>query len=66
MKQDAVGPTWDVAKAMAEFVGTGVDILNLSFGCYTDDGQPPLVLAKAVSLVSPQIGRRAGAQPLSR
>src|SRR5215467_14135316 len=55
MKQDAVGPTWDVAKAMAQFVGTGVDILNLSFGCYTDDGQPPLVLAKAVSLVSPEI-----------
>jgi len=55
MKQDAVGPTWEVAKAMAQFVGTETDILNLSFGCYTDDGQPPLVLAKAVSLVSPQI-----------
>jgi subtilisin family serine protease len=55
MKQDAVGPTWDVAKAMAQFVGTDTDILNLSFGCYTDDGQPPLVLAKAVSLVSPQV-----------
>jgi len=53
--QRASGKTWGVAKVMAEFVGTGVDILNLSFGCYTDDGQPPLVLAKAVSLVSPQI-----------
>lgn len=53
--QDAVGKTWDVAKAMAQFVGSGVDILNLSFGCYTDDGQPPLVLARAVSLLSPEI-----------
>lgn len=51
----ALGKTWDVAKMMADFVGSGVDILNLSFGCYTDDGQPPLVLAKAVSLVSPDI-----------
>ncbi len=55
MGQRALGKTWGVAKIMAEFVGTGVDILNLSFGCYTDDGQPPLVLAKAVSLVSPEI-----------
>jgi subtilisin family serine protease len=55
MEQRALGRTWGVAKVMAEFVGTGVSILNLSFGCYTDDGQPPLVLAKAVSLVSPQI-----------
>lgn len=51
----ALGKTWDVARMMADFVGTGVDILNLSFGCYTDDGQPPLVLARAVSRVSPQI-----------
>jgi hypothetical protein len=51
----ALGKTWDVAKIMADFVGTGVDILNLSFGCYTDDGQPPLVLAQAVSLLSSQI-----------
>jgi membrane-anchored mycosin MYCP len=55
MGPDARGKTWGVAKAMAQFASTGVDILNLSFGCYTDDGQPPLVLAKAVSLVSPQI-----------
>lgn len=51
----ALGKTWDVAKIMADFVGSGVDILNLSFGCYTDDGQPPLVLARAVNLVSPEI-----------
>lgn len=51
----ALGTTWGVAKMMADFVGTGMDILNLSFGCYTDDGQPPLVLSKAVSLVSPEI-----------
>jgi hypothetical protein len=55
LRQNAVAKTWDVAKAMAQFAGTGVDILNLSFGCYTDDNQPPMLLARAVSLVSPQI-----------
>src|SRR5215831_1786366 len=52
MGPQAVGKTWDVAKAMVQVAGKGVHILNLSFGCYTDDGQPPLVLAKAVHLIS--------------
>jgi membrane-anchored mycosin MYCP len=55
LSHNALGKTWDVAKAMVRFAGTGVHILNLSFGCYTDDGQPPLILAKAVSVLSPQI-----------
>jgi len=55
LNQKAVGKAWDVAKIMADFVGSGVDILNLSFGCYTDDGEPPLVLARAVSLISAEI-----------
>jgi len=50
----AFGTAWHAAKTMADVAAAGVDILNLSFGCYTDDGQPPLVLAKAVRLVSPQ------------
>lgn len=53
--KNGLAKTWQVAKVMAESIGTGVDVLNLSFGCYTDDGQPPLVLAKAVSLLSPRI-----------
>jgi subtilase family protein len=52
MGENARGKTWDVAKAMARFADMDVDILNLSFGCYTDDGEPPLLLAKAVSLLS--------------
>jgi len=55
LNKKAVGRTWDVAKIMADFIGSGVDILNLSFGCYTDDGEPPLVLARAVSLISAEI-----------
>jgi subtilase family protein len=55
LNEKAVGRAWDVARDMAGFIGSGVDILNLSFGCYTDDGEPPLVLARAVSLVSAEI-----------
>jgi hypothetical protein len=52
MGPQALGKVWDVAKAMIEVASKGVHILNLSFGCYTDDGRPPLILAKAVQLVS--------------
>ena len=55
LNEQAVGKAWDVARDMAAFIGSGVDILNLSFGCFTDDGEPPLVLARAVSLLSAEI-----------
>lgn len=55
LNEQAIGKAWDVAKHMAGFIGSGVDMLNLSFGCYTDDGEPPLALARAVSLVSGEI-----------
>jgi membrane-anchored mycosin MYCP len=55
LDEKADGKVWDTAKRMVGFIGSGVDILNLSFGCYTDDGQPPLALARAVSLVSAEI-----------
>jgi len=55
LNEEAAGRAWDVAKTMVGFLGSGVDILNLSFGCYTDDGEPPLLLARAVSLVSAEI-----------
>jgi len=55
LNEQAFGKAWDVAKDMVSFIGSGVDILNLSFGCFTDDGKPPLVLARAVSLLSAEI-----------
>jgi membrane-anchored mycosin MYCP len=55
LDDNELGQTWKVARAMAQFAGTGVDILNLSLGCYTDDAQPPLVLARAVSLLQAEI-----------
>jgi hypothetical protein len=48
-------PGWDVAKAMVAFAGSGVQVLNLSFGCLTTDGRPPLVLERAVDKLDPEI-----------
>jgi hypothetical protein len=43
---------WPVATAMASFATDDLDVLNLSFGCRTLDGRPPLVLRRAVEVVS--------------
>lgn len=46
---------WDVARTMVAFAGSGVSVLNMSFGCTTRDGQPPLVLTRAVDLLTPEV-----------
>jgi membrane-anchored mycosin MYCP len=45
---DATASAWDVACGLMRFAASGVDVLNLSFGCFTDDGQPPLILSRAI------------------
>lgn len=40
--------SWDTAKAIAQIGKTRPDVLNLSFACYTEDGQAPLALATAI------------------
>ena len=49
------GTVWDMARAMAGSAGTGIDILNVSLGCTTDDGEPPFVLSRAVQRLAPQM-----------
>jgi subtilisin family serine protease len=41
-------PVWTVAKRLAATAESGVDIVNCSFSVYTDDGQEPLVMTRAV------------------
>lgn len=50
----AQSDSWSVARAMADLASSSVDIVNFSFGCATDDGQPPLVLSAAVAALGPQ------------
>ncbi|MGK5113659.1 S8 family peptidase [Geodermatophilus sp. CPCC 205506] len=47
--------SWDVARKIVELGRTGLDVLNLSLGCFTEDGQPPLVLATAIDRLDPEI-----------
>jgi subtilase family protein len=46
---------WTVAQRIVALGRTGLDVLNLSMVCYTEDGQPPLVLASAVDRLDPDI-----------
>jgi membrane-anchored mycosin MYCP len=46
---------WTVANAIVELGRTGIDVLNLSLVCYTEDGQPPLLLSTAVSRLGPDV-----------
>jgi membrane-anchored mycosin MYCP len=52
---EATATAWDVGKKIAQFASSGVEVLNLSFGCFTDDARPPLVLVRAVERLVPHI-----------
>ncbi|MET0862816.1 MAG: S8/S53 family peptidase [Nakamurella sp.] len=47
--------SWEAANAIGSFALSGIDILNLSFTCYTTDGLPPLALATAIDRLDPRI-----------
>lgn len=47
--------SWSVAEAIVDFGRSGLDILNLSFVCYTEDGQAPLVLSTAIDRLPPSL-----------
>lgn len=52
LRQDLAKATaWDVASAMADFIDHKVQLLVAPLVCFTDDGEPPLALQRAVTLV---------------
>lgn len=53
LDRDATASAWDVARQMARFADSGMDVLNFSFGCFTEDSRPPLLMARAVDLLTP-------------
>ena len=55
LSDDGQAESWDVAKEIVEFGRTGLDVLNLSFACYTEDGQPPMVLSVAMDRLDPDL-----------
>lgn len=49
------GTGWDLAKTIAAFRHTDIQILNLSLGCATTDGNPPLVLSRALEVLGDRV-----------
>ncbi|MFI6388557.1 S8 family serine peptidase [Nonomuraea sp. NPDC050540] len=55
LDEDAVcADSWDVATRMVSFVAEEVDLLQLSFVCFTADDEPPLVIERAVARLREQ------------
>jgi hypothetical protein len=50
-EEDGESTVWDAAKKIAEFRNENVDVLNLSFGTTTEDGEQPLALRRAIERV---------------
>jgi membrane-anchored mycosin MYCP len=54
LNDQSIGDVWNAAKHIADLAASGVNVLNLSLGCFTGDGDPPLALATAIGRVSPE------------
>ncbi len=48
LDDEGMADSWQVAEEIVRFGRSGVDVLNLSFVCFTDDNAPPLVLQRAI------------------
>ena len=48
LDENGEAESWELAKRLVRLSRSGVDVLNLSLGCLTDDDEPPLVLATAI------------------
>ncbi|HKG49638.1 MAG TPA: S8/S53 family peptidase [Actinomycetales bacterium] len=54
LDDDGSQDSWTLAQAVADLADSSTDVVNLSLGCRTEDGQPPLVLSAAIAA----LGRR--------
>lgn len=52
---DVHATAWDVAQALMALADAGVHVINLSVGCRTPDGEPPLLLRRAVELLRARV-----------
>jgi hypothetical protein len=46
---------WEVAQRLVGYLDSGVALINCSWACYTRDGKPPLVLERALAMLTPTI-----------
>jgi membrane-anchored mycosin MYCP len=50
----ATTDSWTVARVIADLADGATDVVNLSLGCSTEDGRPPLVLSAALAALGPR------------
>lgn len=55
LEPDGRSTSWQVARDLVRFASTGLDVLNLSFGCLTEDNRAPLVLTTALARLGPRV-----------
>jgi membrane-anchored mycosin MYCP len=55
LSEDGTADAWAVANDIVALGRSGIDVLNLSFVCYTADSQPPLALSTAIDRLDPDI-----------
>lgn len=59
LRNNGTATAWDTAMGMVGYLDAApadrIAILNLSMGCRTADGRPPLVLSRAVDQLSPAV-----------
>jgi membrane-anchored mycosin MYCP len=46
---------WDTALAIMRLGNSGIDVLNLSLACLTEDDEPPLLLRRALDRIPPDV-----------
>jgi subtilisin family serine protease len=54
-------PLWTLAQRLADYRDSGVQVLNLSLGCSTSDGEAPMVLQRAIAQLTPTMAVVAAA-----
>jgi subtilisin family serine protease len=54
LDDDGSQDSWKLAQAVADLADSSTDVVNLSMGCRTEDGQPPLVLSAALAALGPR------------
>jgi hypothetical protein len=54
LRDDGTTDGWSLAKDLADLASRDTDVIQLSVGCRTDDGRPPMVLQEALRAVGPR------------
>jgi membrane-anchored mycosin MYCP len=55
LDEGGLANSWDLARKLVRFANSGLDVLNLSFGCLSEGDEPPMLLATALDRLDPRV-----------